>query len=142
MGRQKDSCMLPYASGGCQEQHRRWYYDRGYGICSQFLYTGCDGNENNFETQEECESLCDDAVGICDLAPLYGRCSENTTRWHFDAYSQECEEFEFSGCYGNKNNFEDKRSCENACRQGSQTSEAQIRPTSRPRIVIETFLKT
>lgn len=138
VGRQKDSCLLAYASGNCREQHRRYYYDRGYGICSQFLYTGCDGNENNFETREECESLCDDAVGICDLAPLYGRCSENITKWHFDAYSQECREFEFSGCHGNKNNFDDKRSCENACsrREERRTSAAPHVPTSRPRIVI------
>lgn len=141
VGRQKDSCLLPYASGNCREQHRRFYYDRGYGICSQFLYTGCDGNENNFETLEECESLCDDAVGICDLAPLYGRCSENITKWYYDAYSQECQEFEFSGCYGNKNNFDDKRSCENACREERRTSEAQPAPTSRPRIVISSAIK-
>ncbi|CRL07350.1 CLUMA_CG020329, isoform A [Clunio marinus] len=136
--RQKDICLLPYQSGTCREQHRRFYYDRGYGICSQFLYTGWDGNENNFETLDECETLCDDAVGLCDLAPLYGRCSENITRWYFDAYTQECQEFEFSGCYGNKNNFEDKRSCEYACRRPDETrtSEAQTiqtaRPTSRP----------
>ena len=23
-----------------------------------FLYGGCDGNENNFETKEECEKKC------------------------------------------------------------------------------------
>lgn len=141
IGRQKESCLLDYQQGNCREQHRRFYYDRGYGICSQFLYTGCDGNENNFETLAECESLCDDAVSICDLAPLYGHCSENVTKWHFDAYTQECQEFEFSGCYGNKNNFDDKRSCENACqhRDDVRTTEARHAPTPSSRIVIFTF---
>lgn len=136
--RQRESCLLAYASGNCREQHRRYYYDRGYGICSQFLYTGCDGNENNFETLEECEGLCDDVVSTCDLALLYGRCSENITKWYYDAYSQECQEFEFSGCYGNKNNFDDKRSCEHACRktEDRRTTEVQHAPTSRPQAVI------
>lgn len=135
--RQKDACMLPYASGNCQERHRRYYYDRGYGVCSPFLYTGCDGNENNFETREDCESLCDGAVSTCDLAPLYGRCSENITKWHFDAYAQECREFEYSGCEGNKNNFDDKRSCQNACMHDGVTSEPQRpEPTVASRFVI------
>lgn len=55
---------------------------------------------------------------MCDLAPLYGRCSDNSTKWHYDPYTQECQEFVYSGCYGNKNNFDDKRSCENACKRG------------------------
>lgn len=132
---------MPYASGSCREQHRRFYYDRGYGICSQFAYSGCDGNENNFETLEECEQLCDDAVGMCDLAPLYGRCSDNSTKWYYDAYHQECQEFVYSGCYGNKNNFDDKRSCDNACgRDREEQVETRTEPhreiTFAPRIVI------
>jgi papilin len=115
MGRQKEVCLLPYKQGSCSEHHTRFYYDRGYGICFRFPYSGCDGNENNFETLEECEEFCNDAAGMCELAPLYGRCNETTRKWYFDAYIGECQEFIFSGCYGNKNNFDDKRSCENAC---------------------------
>ena len=72
---------------------------------------------------------------MCDLAPLYGRCADNTTRWHFDAYSGECNEFVFSGCYGNKNNFDDKRSCENACLHDGEP-QVEIR-TEAPRVDTE-----
>lgn len=114
--KQKDHCLLPYESGSCGERHRRFYYDRSYGICTQFLYTGCDGNENNFETLEECEELCNDVVDFCELYPLDGRCEENITRWYFDSYTQNCHQFQYTGCEGNKNNFIDEYSCMSACR--------------------------
>lgn len=131
--RQRDNCLLEYASGNCGEDHRRYYFNRGYGICTQFLYTGCDGNENNFETLEECEGLCNDVVDLCDLQPLAGGCDENSTKWYFDAYTGRCHEFEFTGCYGNKNNFDDERSCMHACQhRREQETEATHPPTRAP----------
>lgn len=132
--RQKDHCLLPYESGRCEERHRRYYYDRSYGICTQFLYTGCDGNENNFETLEECEELCSDAVDLCDLSPLAGRCDENVTKWYFDSYSQSCHQFDYTGCDGNPNNFDDERSCLYACqhKRGEQSQPHEEHHTQPP----------
>ena len=28
------------------------------GVCEEFIYGGCGGNENNFETLEECNQQC------------------------------------------------------------------------------------
>ncbi|XP_070503265.1 papilin isoform X3 [Chironomus tepperi] len=134
--KQRDHCLLPYESGRCEEHHRRYYYDRSYGICTQFLFTGCDGNENNFETLEECEELCTDVVDLCDLYPLEGRCEENVTRWYFDSYTQNCHEFQYKGCESNKNNFIDEDSCMNACqhRHLQKTPEPTQKTTQAPEI--------
>lgn len=139
VARQKDHCLLDVQQGSCNERIRRFYFDRTYGVCSQFAYTGCDGNENNFETLQECEELCNDAVELCDLAPLPGGCDQNETKWYFDPYTSECQTFEYTGCYGNKNNFDDKRSCERAChhRMGSQETYPPVHTTHRPIYVIE-----
>lgn len=143
VAKQKDHCLLPASQGNCEERLRRFYYDRNYGICTQFLYTGCDGNENNFESLEECEQLCDDAVELCDLAPLAGSCEYNETKWYFDSYTKRCQEFEYTGCYGNKNNFENQRSCERACHHRLETSETQPPipepPRRPPQVKIEKF---
>ena len=32
----------------------RWYFDPQSGQCNEFLYGGCGGNQNNFESLEEC----------------------------------------------------------------------------------------
>lgn len=135
--RQRDHCLLPYKSGNCEEKQRRYYYDSSYGICTQFLYSGCDGNENNFETLAECESLCDDAVNLCNLDVLEGGgCEENITRWYYDSHSGRCHSFQYSGCYGNKNNFDDESSCLNACRDRDQTAEIIAPTTSAPRAAV------
>lgn len=36
----------------------RWGFDAKSGKCIQFIYGGCGGNANNFQTQEECENKC------------------------------------------------------------------------------------
>lgn len=85
---------------------------------------------------EECENFCEDAQDLCKLYPYYGRCSrENVTRWHYDQYDQECKEFVYGGCEGNKNNFEDRRLCERAC-----ASRQETRPETHPVSTIIFFI--
>lgn len=136
--KQRDACLQNYEKGSCSEQTRRWYFNRGYGICTEFAYSGCDGNDNNFETKEECQNLCHDAVNLCDLAPLPGRCEGNETKWHYDSYRGECQQFVYTGCDGNRNNFDDRRSCEHACkteREREPDHEDRRHPPTRPQVM-------
>lgn len=55
---EKDICRLAYKTGSCKASIPRWYYDFNEGTCKRFSYGGCDGNENNFESLESCESSC------------------------------------------------------------------------------------
>ena len=55
----KDICSLGSETGPCKASFPRWFYDVKKGKCSQFIYGGCDGNKNNFRTEEECEKRCD-----------------------------------------------------------------------------------
>ena len=36
----------------------RYYFDPAVGECKEFIYGGCQGNENNFMTKEACEAMC------------------------------------------------------------------------------------
>jgi len=36
----------------------RWYFDTTRKMCTPFYYAGCNGNENQFESQEDCEATC------------------------------------------------------------------------------------
>ncbi|KAL6733247.1 hypothetical protein Aduo_003910 [Ancylostoma duodenale] len=51
-------CMLPIKSGRCLAYMPRFGFDASRGKCVQFIYGGCGGNANNFDTMEECESTC------------------------------------------------------------------------------------
>ena len=53
-----DICKLPSVPGPCLAYFSRWYYDVNAQACESFVYGGCKGNENNFETKEECEDQC------------------------------------------------------------------------------------
>ena len=37
---------------------KRWYYDSELERCKQFVYGGCRGNANNYETRDECKEKC------------------------------------------------------------------------------------
>jgi Kunitz/Bovine pancreatic trypsin inhibitor domain len=50
---------MPVVIGDCFEQVTRWYYNITVEKCVQFIYSGCDGNENNFDTESECQVNCE-----------------------------------------------------------------------------------
>ncbi|XP_033833602.1 kunitz-type protease inhibitor 2 isoform X2 [Periophthalmus magnuspinnatus] len=53
-----DVCTLPSLVGACKASFPRWWYDAASGVCKPFIYGGCGGNGNNFESQQECEKTC------------------------------------------------------------------------------------
>ena len=52
------ACVLPRVSGPCEGYYPLWYYDKERKGCAQFVYGGCLGNANRFETREDCENTC------------------------------------------------------------------------------------
>ncbi|XP_073486432.1 collagen alpha-4(VI) chain-like isoform X2 [Aquarana catesbeiana] len=54
----KDICQLKQEEGDCQDYVLKWWYNSDENECAQFWYGGCGGNKNQFETQEECETVC------------------------------------------------------------------------------------
>uniref|UniRef100_V5H669 Putative kunitz-type trypsin inhibitor n=1 Tax=Ixodes ricinus TaxID=34613 RepID=V5H669_IXORI len=52
-------CASPPEGGPCDVTFERWNYNKSTGICSKFLYGGCFGNANNFDTEERCLACCD-----------------------------------------------------------------------------------
>ena len=36
----------------------RWWYDQQKETCSSFIYGGCQGNNNNFQSESVCHAIC------------------------------------------------------------------------------------
>jgi len=53
-----DLCSLPSDSGNCDAYFPRFFFNAEADRCEEFVYGGCNGNENNFETLAECEETC------------------------------------------------------------------------------------
>ena len=51
-------CELQRAIGPCHAFQTRWYYSPAHARCISFQYGGCQGNHNNFVTEEECMGMC------------------------------------------------------------------------------------
>ncbi|XP_058472419.1 amyloid beta (A4) precursor protein a isoform X1 [Solea solea] len=54
----RDVCWASAETGPCRAMLPRWYFDREEGRCAQFIYGGCGGNRNNFDSEEYCLSVC------------------------------------------------------------------------------------
>uniref|UniRef100_A0A6B0UIH8 Putative kunitz n=1 Tax=Ixodes ricinus TaxID=34613 RepID=A0A6B0UIH8_IXORI len=50
------NCALPPDDGPCRARIPSYYFDNQ--TCREFMYGGCEGNANNFETLEACNQAC------------------------------------------------------------------------------------
>lgn len=55
---EEDVCSLPPIQGPCKAAFHRFYFDEVTGTCKPFIYGGCQGNGNNFDTLADCEGTC------------------------------------------------------------------------------------
>lgn len=58
VGNNAEICLLPPDEGPCRARIPSYYYDRYTQSCRKFMYGGCEGNDNNFETWEACDEAC------------------------------------------------------------------------------------
>ncbi|XP_072823250.1 kunitz-type protease inhibitor 2 isoform X2 [Vicugna pacos] len=51
-------CQVSKIVGRCRAAIPRWWYNVTDRSCQQFVYGGCEGNDNNYMTKEECLAKC------------------------------------------------------------------------------------
>lgn len=56
-----ERCSLSPEGGLCRAYFPKFYYDPDTASCQSFVYGGCGGNANNFNTIEECMAACSGA---------------------------------------------------------------------------------
>lgn len=51
-------CTLEAETGPCRASMPRWHFDVSQRKCVRFIYGGCAGNRNNFDSEEYCMAVC------------------------------------------------------------------------------------
>lgn len=114
-------CNLPLVQGSCLLSLPRYYFNVTTGNCETFIYTGCNGNLNNFFTMEKCESKClnvkppNPKKDMCSSNPDPGPCMAQIERFYFSPPAGRCYSFTYGGCGGNTNNYNSMGSCLSTC---------------------------
>ena len=124
------ACLQVADAGTCKAYLPQFFYDQSDNMCKSFVYGGCGGNSNRFESRRECEARCvtsrdrgseDSALPeierdeVCRLTVEAGPCSETHARWFYDPSSFQCLPFVYGGCGGNKNRFKTSEVCLKYC---------------------------
>ncbi|KAH7973007.1 hypothetical protein HPB52_020217 [Rhipicephalus sanguineus] len=126
-------CELPKKVGPCRAHVPRYYYNTTTDTCEKFVYGGCKGNANNFETLKQCETRCAvalqdviranpilsrEVVGlnpVCNQTKYPGPCAGYFPRYYYNNVTKTCDQFIYGGCRGNGNNFLTLEDCQNTC---------------------------
>eukprot|EP01079_Euglenida_sp_SAG-EU17-18_P010667 gene10667-1940_t len=66
-----EDCQGPKEVGLWMNPSTRYYYNHRAGKCEVFEWGGCGGNDNNFETLEQCLAMCSQSESI---VPVYAVC--------------------------------------------------------------------
>lgn len=53
-----DRCLVRTETGPCKHYIHKWTFIKAEGKCRTFVYGGCLGNENRFNSQLECLHYC------------------------------------------------------------------------------------
>ena len=80
------------------------------GQCVPYVYGGCGGTENLFDTEEDCQTTCDQdyvvdtytvprTLDVCGLDIDSGPCRMSKPMFGFNQETKRCEKFFYGGTY-------------------------------------------
>ncbi|KAM9359397.1 kunitz-type protease inhibitor 2 [Symphorus nematophorus] len=126
--------------GPCRAAFKRWSYNKETGSCQPFIYGGCRGNKNNYESEESCIAACTVSVlpsskksaadedeedegdkvsaefkAGCLATPDPGPCRAAFPSFYYDPNTATCQSFIYGGCRGNQNRYGSVEDCLNRC---------------------------
>jgi hypothetical protein len=98
----------------CRPSWYRYWFNETSRKCEGYVHGGCFEGRNMFYTVDDCTQTCLE-TNPCKLPLTSGPCRKNEKKWFFNSTSQQCEQFNYGGCFGNENNFDYSQACSKTC---------------------------
>ena len=100
-------CLLPPVHPhliSCTAFAEKWTFDARQGVCTEFIYGGCYGTRNLFDSAEACRAKCAETqarspkkVDVCGLSVDKGPCRKFQLKFVFNRETNRCEKFAYGG---------------------------------------------
>ncbi|KAK5904107.1 hypothetical protein CesoFtcFv8_005704 [Champsocephalus esox] len=148
-----ERCGADPEAGPCRAAFQNWFYSRETGSCQTFIYGGCQGNENNYETKQHCMDTCtvrvlpssrkapppaaDKDSEACTVTSDPGPCRAAFFMFYYDLNTASCQPFVYGGCRGNRNRYSSLEDCMTRCQN---TGSFDTRGKARDRWTAAVFL--
>ncbi|KAI4795210.1 hypothetical protein KUCAC02_031571 [Chaenocephalus aceratus] len=148
-----ERCGADPEAGPCRAAFQNWFYSRETGSCQTFIYGGCQGNENNYETKQHCMDTCtvrvlpssrkapppaaDEDSEACTVTSDPGPCRAAFPMFYYDLNTASCQPFLYGGCRGNRNRYSSLEDCMARCQN---TGSFDTRGKARDRWTAAVFL--
>ncbi|XP_076445385.1 actinia tenebrosa protease inhibitors-like [Babylonia areolata] len=108
-------CQMSSDMGRCKGYFPKFFFNAKTGVCQQFVYGGCGGNGNRFDSVKECQEACLDKESVCLMPSESGMCMAYMPMYFYNTEKQACEQFIYGGCGGNSNRFSSLKECQDFC---------------------------
>ncbi|CAG0925446.1 unnamed protein product, partial [Notodromas monacha] len=124
--------MAPNETKSCLAFLVKYTYNATEGKCMTYVYGGCGGTANLFDSEAQCIAACPkkdailqdsvdegteskDSKEACNQPLSSGPCFGFFRKFGFNSETGRCEWFVYGGCQGNNNNFNSARKCQDTC---------------------------
>ena len=127
-----DVCDLPPISPGliaCAAFAEKYTFDPKQNKCVKYIYGGCRGTENLFDTQDACEARCPgkkvpasasgwnrpDKCLLPPVTPSPMACAAYAPMFTYSSEEGKCVPYVYGGCFGTENLFATEEECVEEC---------------------------
>uniref|UniRef100_A0A8C6ZGQ1 APLP2 protein n=1 Tax=Nothoprocta perdicaria TaxID=30464 RepID=A0A8C6ZGQ1_NOTPE len=84
-------CSQEAVTGPCRAVMPRWYFDPNKSKCVRFIYGGCGGNRNNFESEEYCVAVCKKMMPTDDVDVYFETPADDNEHARFQKAKEQLE---------------------------------------------------